>query len=170
MDIKKYSEKITHYLKKYRYAVLILLIGLALMLLPERNQEVKSDSSQPETTQAYAFENIAEELKQILSQIEGVGQVEVMLTVSASEQMFYQTDEDHSVSDSGSTIRKETVIITGDDRQEEALLSYVQAPVYKGAIIVCKGGGDAAVKLAIIDAVSKITGLSSDKISVVKMK
>lgn len=170
MDIKKYGSKITQYLQKYRYALLILVIGLALMLLPERSENHQTAQAQPLTGTVSQYSDITKELKEILSQIDGVGQVAVMLTVSTGEQNIYQQDEDQSTSETGSTIRKETVIISGSDRQEQALLLYTKAPEYMGAIIVCKGGNEPSVKLAIIDAVSKITGLSSDKISVVKMK
>ena len=39
-----------------------------------------------------------------------------------------------------------------------------------GAIVVCQGGDNATVRLAIIEAVSNVTGLGADKISVLKMK
>jgi len=39
-----------------------------------------------------------------------------------------------------------------------------------GAVIVCQGADDPQVRLSIVDAVSKVTGLGSDKISVLKMK
>ena len=43
-------------------------------------------------------------------------------------------------------------------------------PVYQGAVVVCQGAGNSQVRLTVIDAVSVLTGLSSDKISVVKWK
>ena len=43
-------------------------------------------------------------------------------------------------------------------------------PVYQGAVVVCEGAERAAVRLAIVEAVSSLTGLGSDKISVIKMK
>jgi stage III sporulation protein AG len=36
--------------------------------------------------------------------------------------------------------------------------------------VVCQGADDPVVKLLIVDAVSKVTGLGADKISVMKMK
>ena len=43
-------------------------------------------------------------------------------------------------------------------------------PVYKGAVVVCEGADHASVKLNIVQAVSSLTGLGSDKITVLKMK
>ena len=39
-----------------------------------------------------------------------------------------------------------------------------------GAVVVCDGGDDAAVRLAVTQAVSAYTGLGSDRITVMKMK
>ena len=47
---------------------------------------------------------------------------------------------------------------------------YVLSPTYLGAVIVCQGGDSPTVKLAIVEAVSNATGLSADKITVLKMK
>ena len=43
-------------------------------------------------------------------------------------------------------------------------------PVYQGALVVCSGGDDPQVKLALYEAVSALTGLRTDKISICKGK
>lgn len=170
MEIKNWSNKVSAILKKYRYGILVLVIGIILMMIPVNGNtktETQSNPSEPKTDIYY---DITKELTETLSQIQGVGDVKIMLTVAAGEQVIYQVDENVSSSETGSTIQKETVIITGSDRQETALVSYVKPPTYLGVIIVCEGADQPSVKLAVVDAVSKITGLGSDKISVVKMK
>ena len=62
------------------------------------------------------------------------------------------------------------MIITDSDRKEEGLITQVDPPVYQGAIIVCQGADRGAVRLAIVEAVSRVTGLGADRISVLKMK
>ena len=41
-------------------------------------------------------------------------------------------------------------------------------PQYRGALVVCDGGGSDSVRLQIINAVSALTGLGTDRIAVVK--
>ena len=41
-------------------------------------------------------------------------------------------------------------------------------PTYRGALVVCQGGDRADVKLAVTEAVSALTGLSSDRVTVAK--
>ena len=92
--------------------------------------------------------------------------MQVMLTVAKGEQTVYQVDE--SISDA--SVRTETVILSTSDRSEYGLISQVLPETFRGAIIVCQGADKASVKLAVVDAVSKATGLGADCISVLKMK
>ena len=43
-------------------------------------------------------------------------------------------------------------------------------PEYLGALIVAEGAGNAETKLKLTQAVAALTGLSTEKITVVKMK
>lgn len=167
MDWVAIGKKLTDFVGKYRYVLLVLLIGLVLMLLPGRNTEEETPV-QPEVTQQKESD-ITAELTAILSQIKGAGKVQVMLTVSAGETTLYQYDEDVTNSESGS-IRRDTVIVTDENRTQSGLIRQVNPPTYQGAIIVCEGADSAYVRLGIIEAVSRVTGLGSDRISVLKMK
>ena len=155
-------EGIIEKLKQYRFGILILLLGIGLMLLPTGKSAEKSDPVIREESGA----SISESLEQILGQIDGVGRVKVMLTQAAGEITIYQEDTDHS----GDSVREDTVLVTDNTRQEMGLIRQVIPPKYQGAVVVCQGGDRAAVRLAIVEAVSAVTGLTSDKITVLKMK
>ncbi len=168
MDWAAVTGKLTQGSRKYRYCLRVLLIGVGLMLIPER--ETAEDNAAPqETAPVESGTELQEALAQILSQIDGAGEVQVMLTVASGEETVYQTDEKLSGGESGSQDR-DTVIITDADRAESGLVRQVNPPVYLGAIVVCQGADRASVKLAIVDAVAKATGLDSTQISVLKMK
>jgi stage III sporulation protein AG len=151
-------EKTVDYLKKYRWALLILLIGIVLMLLPGSSKEQPS----VEETPREEIIGMEQELAHILSQIQGAGNVQVLLTESTGAQTVYQTDKEDP--------HEKTVIITGSDRAQSGLVQQVIPPKYMGAIVVCNGADNASVRLAIVEAVSKVTGLGADRISVLKMK
>ena len=169
MDVNGFALKAKNILFRFRYPVLLVLIGIVLLTLPGKNK-----TAVIEVTTSSASTNVSvtptQELTQILQQIKGVGRVKVLLTVSKGEKTEYQTDEDQSVAETGSDVRKETVIIRDADDNEMALITQIISPEYLGAIVVCEGADDASVKLAVLEAVSKATGLRSDKISVLKMK
>ena len=161
MDWIAYKGKAREWLKKYRYVLIVLLAGIVLMLLPAREEEPAAQPvpSQPETA-------LQESLTEILSMVSGAGEVRVLLTEAAGEETVYQQDEDSD--DSG--LRRETVLVSDTNREKTGLVRRVNGPEYLGAVIVCQGADSAAVRLAIVEAVKSATGLSSDRISVLKMK
>lgn len=169
MDIKGVQHKLTNMVKKYRYVLLVLTIGLILMSIPshDSNREAAPVPTDPEENRTITTE---ESLAQILSQVDGAGDVRVLLTVVSGEETLYQTDEDVSVDGESSSAQVSTVRISSSDREEHGLVRQINPPVYKGAIIVCQGADDPKIQLAIVDAVSKVTGLGADRISVLKMK
>lgn len=163
MDWIGTKEKLRDFLKRYWYVVLVLAVGLILMAIPTGNQEAEV-SEQPIIPDNPALQ---EQLEEILMQIRGAGKVKVLLTESCGAQTVYQTDHDTRGEGSGNV---KTVIVTDADRNQNGLIYRIDPPVYLGAVIVCQGGDSAAVKLAIVEAVSSVTGLSSDRITVLKMK
>lgn len=166
MDIGMIKGKLSDFFKKYKYAFLILLLGIGLMLLPSAKESTAETQPQLQQQEAAALSD-EERLKQILMQIKGAGKVEIMLTYCAGQETIYQTD---SQINGETSQRSDTVVINDTNRLETGLIRQVNPAVYKGAIVVCQGADNASVHLAIVEAVSKVTGLRSDQISVLKMK
>ena len=168
MEIKVFQTKLTSLFQKYKYAVIILLCGIVLMMFPGT---VFSNKESAQTVQPHiSGESIQTQLEEILSYIHGAGKVKVMLKESSGEETIYQVDEDISVSESSTDTRINVITVTDQNRNENGLIKQIIPPQYAGAIIICQGGSDPSVRLAITEAVSKITGLGADKISVLKMK
>lgn len=164
MDRMNWKEAALFHWKKYRLGLTVLALGLLLMLLP---QEKPQTAIAPEEKAAPTLE---QSLSAALSTMEGAGKVQVLLTQSRGEEILYQTDADVSASETARDSRETTVRITGTDRAETGLVRQVNPPEYLGALVLCQGADDPKVKLAIVEAVMGVTGLRSDKISVLKMK
>ena len=94
-----------------------------------------------------------------------------MAMMHSGETLALAEDSSASQGSSGD-VRQERQVLTvnrGSGRQE-VVVTRRMYPVYQGAVVVCQGAGDSRVRLTVVDAVSVLTGLSSDKISVVKWK
>lgn len=167
MDRLNLTEKAKELFDKYKFVLAVLGIGVLLMLLPDND---KVQSQPPPSDQMPPSISRAEELESILGQMSGVGKIKVLLTESDGAQTIYQTDEDRTQSADSESVRVQTVIVTNSGREEIGLIRSVTPPVYLGAIIVCQGGDSPSVKLAIVQAVSNVTGIPSDRITVLKMK
>lgn len=167
MEIKRGLIKAGEVLKKYRYAAIVIVAGIFLMLLPIGEASASEETA---PNQREVSDSMEERLCAILSQIRGAGRVQVMLTIAQGEETVYQFDQDLTTDEGGSSSQKDTVTVTDKDRGQSGLITQVNPPRYQGALIVCQGADDPAVRLAISEAVSGLTGLGTDKIAIAKMK
>ncbi len=170
MDIGKTVGKIPKWLHEYRYPIVIVLAGLIMVGLSSR----KSSATAKEPTAAVVEQtekaDLTQQLTKLLTQMDGVGKVQVMLSISVGETTYYYSDEDIVTGEGSSSVRKDTVIITDSARNQTALVTRVVPAQYAGAVVVCQGADRPSVRLAVVEAVSKATGLGADHISVLKMK
>lgn len=118
--------------------------------------------------------NLEKKLENILSKINGVGNVEVLITYNETEEIIpiYNTKDKTSITnetDSGGGTR---VIQENDKSQEviyqndEIIVQKTINPKIEGAIIVASGANNSSVKASIIQAVEAATGLATHKIQV----
>ena len=169
MDLLNKKMRILQTVGKYKYVCLILLVGVLLMILPtgkvydKEEQILRSIQQDTET-------DIEKQLECILSSVKGAGQVKVMLSVAQGERIIYQTDSDYVESENTTDRRSQTILITDGSRNQTGLIHQKIPPSYKGAIILAQGADTPSVKLALVEAVSDVTGLGTDKISVLKMQ
>ena len=159
---------IKEFFYKNRAVALVVLLGVLLMLLPTGKTETKQP--QQEATVSQPRESLETRLEQILSQVSGAGNVRVLLTQERGETSVYQLDLQEVTDGDRREIRQDTVTVTGSDRQQEGLMTQVEAPRYRGAVVVCQGGDNPTVRLSVVEAVSGATGLPSNRITVLKMK
>ena len=163
-------EKLKDILKKYRFAVLVALAGVVLMLLPAGKQETEAADTAGEEM-SFSLEETEKRMAEVLGAIDGVGRVRIMLTLRAGSTLRLAEDSSLSDSSSGQTKQEKQVLTVnrGSGRQEVVVTQQLY-PTYQGAVVVCQGAGDSRVRLRVLETVSVLTGLSSDKISVVQWK
>ena len=169
MELKAIQTKAMTFIQKNKYIVLIILLGLILMLLPSKTNN--DTTSQTEVIPVQQPDvSIEERLKNILKQIDGAGKVEVMLTIAKGEETVYQTDSETTTDSDTARISTSTIIVTDSGKNQSGLVRQKIYPAYQGAIIVCQGADDPNIRLAITEAVAKITGLKTNHISILKMR
>lgn len=168
MDRKIKAEGVRKIWSKYKFVVLVALVGVGLLLWPSGEETGET------TTQPVAAEqpDLQREMEEILAKMDGVGQVQVLLTVESDGER--QLAQDTELSYSGSTAApedysrtSETVLVDGDGGNGP-VVTKTQYPTYRGALVVCQGGGRADVRLTVTEAVSALTGLTADRITVAK--
>lgn len=150
-------------LKKNQYVLIVLIVGLIILLLPtgsKSNTEKKTQTTEVQSSLNFSVEEMEDKIANALSEIEGAGEVTVVLTLKTSMEQEVAVDKDDS---GGET----NVTVSDGSGNESPLTIKYKYPEYQGALVVAKGADNAGVKLQITKAVSSLTGLSTDKISVI---
>ena len=177
MEAEK-RKKLFDQLKKNKYVLAVVLLGAVLILWPSGNSSDTTDTEDSLLEEpVFSLDDTEEKLAQLLSQIDGAGEVEVMLSLKTSTERIVAQDTENSssqtqendseTSETESTVT--TVILSGDSGDGALTLVYIY-PEYLGAVVIAEGAEDSSVKLRLTEAVKAATGLGTDKISVIKMK
>lgn len=163
-------------IEKYKYVLIVMVVGLLLLSFPSVKDK-KSEADRSEYNEP-SVEQTEKRLEKSLEECEGVGRVSVTLTLSSGSENIYAEEERKSsrrqengeVSDVNEEEDKKLKMISEGSGKESALLVKRLTPKYCGALVVCDGADNISVRSQITEAVMSLTGLSSDRISIIKMK
>ncbi len=168
-DWKQISRRWLEKGKGLRWALLVILAGVVLLCIPtgEAKKEPSAEAAAVQTARSdYDVSALEERLAETLSQIDGVGEVSVVLTLKSGTRQVYATEKAESSDSEGSDSEETLARISTGSGSEEALQVMEVYPTFQGALIVCDGGNTASVRLAVTESVAALTGLSTEKISV----
>ena len=162
--------------------LVITLIIINKIIKGDNKKETKNYSNaQLASTNSNPIEsdNLETRLENILSKIEGVGEVSVLLTYSESSKIvpIYNENTSKSVTEETDTSGG-TRTIESEDIQKNVVTNAESNPVtgktiqptIEGAIVTAKGASNSKVKGNIISAVEAVTGLATHKLQVYESK
>lgn len=148
--------------------------------LIDANKKLASTTNQ-EDLNYQIQDNMVLELEEILSNISGVGNVEVMITYAqtsktmpvyneeGTQESTEETDSQGGTRKVNKTDTKKEIIYEETDDGKKLITQSIISPVVEGAIITAQGANNATVKANIIQAVGAVTGLATHKIQVFEM-
>lgn len=176
----------------------ILLLVIAIPLEPhieeeEINEETGKDrkktDEEADAVSIYKDESLEyclaleNRIEELLSVMDGVGEVQAMVTVSSSKEMIVEKDEPISRStvmenDSAGGSRStnesnyeyETIYQTDSDGNKVPYVIKQIEPEILGITVVAQGGGNAVIQKNISDVLEALFHIEAHKIKVVKMK
>ena len=168
-QIREWMEPLWH---KYKYVFLIAALGICLMLWPSRTPSGNA-SGPAEAEVRCDTEELEEKLERHLGKAEGVGRVAVVLSIQSEPERILAADTDvsvrHDTAGDETDSRLTHVIVSDGKGSADAVTLRRDACVYRGALVICDGGDRPSVRLAVVQAVAALTGLSSDRIVVIRM-
>lgn len=125
--------------------LIILIIGAAIIAFSS------GSGGKTEVTANTANSGEEERLEEILSEIDGAGQVSVMITYESTmeKDIAYDGDNDRAVTSGGDVMVKREIY-----------------PKVKGVIVIADGADTPSVKQAIKEAVTAVTGAGANRVCV----
>ncbi|WP_129597775.1 sporulation stage III protein AG [Anaerophilus nitritogenes] len=187
--IKEYLQNHNH--KKIIYNLLMIIIVCIIGLITwdtlfpiknsNKNQDISIQNTKEEDISQNNYQDTAQvQLKQILGQIKGVGEVEVMVTYEASTEVVPASNITKSTQ---ITEEKDaqggTRTTTQDDSSQNMVMSGQNdklivikeiKPQIRGVVVVAEGAGDIMIKTALIEAVQTIFQVPAHKVMVYEKK
>lgn len=180
--------------------VILLMLGILLLILSwpsntkeqnninsKQNVEDANDtlkdktSSNKSQTQVYV-DDLEERLEEALRKVEGVGEVEVMITLKGSKEIVVLKDEpfkeervNESDAEGGKRItsnhdkEENTVLVDNEDGSNTPYIIKELEPQVEGIVIIAQGGGNPEIINQINEATQVLFGVPTHKVKVMKM-
>lgn len=136
-------------------------------------------ASRQDTNRLYEL-RLEQRIRDVLKKVDGVGEVDVMLTLFSSSEKVLRVDKERSrvatseTDSSGGTRQqadeslRESTVLAGSSGSGEPVVEKELAPEISGIVISAQGGGNASVQKEISEAMQALFGLPAHKIKVLK--
>lgn len=197
MDVNKWKERLQSLwagekLPKKNHLLILFLIGMLLFVavfpFPTSNRSEEAESGEEASIisqdsgimgeyEAYLEERTAD----ILKQVDGVGEVTVMITLKSGSQKIIEKDQSstaqtteeadstggtRSVEDTSSD--KTSIYEQNSDGSSTPYVSKEMTPEIEGVVVIADGGDNAVVVESITEAVQALFGVEAHKIKIMK--
>lgn len=184
-------EKLRHMRKDQLLIFFLVGVLLLVIALPAGTKEKEKASGRNEIGGEEEVGNQAEEqdyarylerrLEETLSQLDGAGNVRVMVTLQSSAQKIVEKDtqgERDAITEEDSqggrrtsenTSHQETTVYEGvGEKSQEPYVSKELTPRVEGVVVLAEGGENALVKRNITEAIQALFGIDTHKIRIMK--
>lgn len=159
--------------------VLLLVIALPPNSGTKQEQAGTAAVRNEETEETGPEEKMEQKLKKVLEQVEGVGKVQVMITLKSSGRKTVEKDESISEEKSGGgtdeagnegkRTEKTTVFSRDNEGTETPFVIEETAPQVEGVLVAAQGGDNLTVAEDILDAAQVLFGVEAHKIKIMKL-
>ena len=179
-DVKGLTHAWKKVVSKYKYVLLLVGVGIVFLLWPSGSPDKQAPASFSEgEIQEFSVAEMEAKIARVLSEAEGVGQVKVALALKTGLEVVVSKDtqsSQHREMDNDKLVsynletNDKTVVMQSAGGGTQPVISKRIYPECLGALVVYQGAQDATMQLWIVNAVSALTGLGSDRITVMPMK
>ena len=171
--MKEIVDKLSVLVKKPMFLKAAMAAGLLMIIIilisdisgDDKKEVTRTDNKIGFASSELYADATEERLRVILTEIEGVGKTDVMLTITSTEEYVYAETIKR-----GASQAENGYVIIDNGSQKEALVKRINNPAISGVVIVCEGGDDPRVCEKIYKAVATALDIPTSKIYVAEMK
>lgn len=179
------KDKLFSYDKNIKTVFILLSLAILFLVLSniEGNKNIEDKKENENNLNSLKYiEYIENKIHKIVSNIEKVGNSEVMLTLESDVEYVYaqeqkkntdSTSSKNSLGDDKLQKRdtyEESIIIVDKNGSRDALVRTIIEPKIKGVVVVCDNGDDYIVKEKLIDAITTLLNIPSSRVSIIGKK
>ena len=174
--------------KNYYNILFVIFLGIMLLIISgmfdsnkkeDKSIDYKEQTLNTDITEDSYEKQLEKRLEEILSKVQGVGNVDVMIVLESGKEIVTKDD---NIKENGTTNEE---ALNGDKRQittdksqsstvkisgDEPLVLKELSPKISGVLIVAQGGGNVEIKNTLIEATNALLGVEMHKIEVLEMK
>lgn len=172
----------------------LLIVGVFLLFLSSKfistnPKQDNNNTNKPQVTQIVKNENqdtyvdlLEEKLEKILLKVEGVGKVEVMITLKSSKELILNKDQPYSINETTeedgeggqrnsneSNYDEKTVLSNETDGTTKPFVVKENEPEISGILIIAEGGDIPETKINLTNVAEVLFNVPAHKIKVMKM-
>lgn len=182
--MKKFNKLDSKEKSKIMILIILFIIGLILifgsnLFLKDDKEDVKNTETESTslTTGEYKLQ-LENNIKNTLKKVEGVGRVDVTVTLSKQidKEVIYNESTSGSVNESNDTltskqesVSKDAVMVKEGSNQKPYTVSG-EYPEVVGVVVVCEGAGNSNTEYYITQSVQALLNISSYRVVVLPMK
>ena len=189
MDVKAFLQKIKEKKIEKNQILILFLTGLLLVIISipskgkeaEKESEFQKESEYEQGEEREYIKYLESHLEETLSQMEGAGDVVVMVTLASSAEAVVEKDlqvQDEHITENdsqgGSRITSQasheetTIYSENEGNGQEPYVSKEILPKVEGVVVLAEGGDQAVIVKNITEVVQALFGIETHKIRIGK--
>lgn len=169
--------------------VVLIILGVSFMLIPgmfldkqdsltsvESPREISEEKISTSSSLIRLEENLASQINNILSEVEGVGDISVAVSLASGQEQDYARDVNNQkvIIEENDTEGGVRVTTESDEKTEyvlvrsrnEPLIVKEKAPQIKGVLVVAEGAKNTEIKIQLSKAVQSLFDLPAHRIMI----
>lgn len=153
---------------------IVLLVFIVSVYYTLFANDSKTEESAISYTSSLEYCKVLEQkLCSVLSNVNGAGNVSVMITLESGPELKIATQIDEKTNTNTNsngtttsvTVVEEPIIVTQNGEEQPLVLMEI-LPVVKGVVVVAEGAKDVKVRLDLLEAVQALLGLANSNIQI----